>query len=96
MKFDLNEVRKHAGLPPVEVLVEKKAEKEDASPEHKSNEKAMFEKACECCANIVKMCDARLAEKDLSAEHKKQYTELRKCCQGCCDLMTAHLKSYKD
>lgn len=83
----LNEMLKFAGLPIRE-------EKDDASP-HITKEKALFEQCCDCLSQVEKMCDARLAEKDLTDEHKKQYTELCECAKDCCEVMKKHLASYK-
>lgn len=84
--MDLNKIRKSAGLPLME---------DDATPEHKDNERALFQKCCEDLAKVETMCGSRLKEKDLSDEHKKQYTDLCACAKRCCEDMRKHLASYK-
>lgn len=84
--MDLNYYRKAAGLPLVE---------SDASPEHIKSEKALFETCIGHCDKIIAMCEARLQQKDLSDEHKKQYTELCKCTKEHVALLRKHLASYK-
>jgi hypothetical protein len=88
MTSKLNELLKLAGLPLRE-------EKEDASPDHVKNERELFNTCIKCCEDIVKMCEGRLAEKDLSDEHKKQYTALCNNTKKHSELMKTHLASYK-
>jgi hypothetical protein len=87
MKLNVNEFRRIAGLPLVE--------SEDASPEHEANERALFKKCCDDLEKVEKMCEERLKGKDLTDEHKKQYTDLCECAKRCCADMKKHLESYK-
>lgn len=95
MKFDLNDTRRLAGLPAiVEEQLNEAEEKSDASPEHVAKEKELFNKCISCCNDIVAMCEGRLKEKDLTPEHKKQYTDLCKCTKEHIEALKKHLASY--
>jgi len=82
----MNAILKLAGLP---------IREEDASPSHEKKEQDLFTVCITHCEDIMKMCDARLQEKDLSAEHKKQYTALCDNTKKHVELMKKHLESYK-
>lgn len=97
--MDIFKIRKAAGmLTEAEVRAEERKKtqaKNDASPQHKASEHELFKKACADLTRVEEMCSARLNQKDLTDEHKKQYTELRDCAKRCCEDMHKHLTSYK-
>lgn len=113
MKFNLNEMRRYAGLPLVENKMcpkchcspckcdmkeeeeEVKSSKNDASPEHEKHEKKLFDNCISCCDKICDMAEKRLAQKDLSEEHRKQYKEMCSDIKKFSTLLKKHLASYK-
>lgn len=86
MKLDPNYLRKYAGLPV--------AEAEDASEGHINKEEKLFVDCCACLQDVVKMCDERLKQ-TLTDEHKSQYTKLKSEVAKACEVMKAHVESYK-
>lgn len=83
---ELNNLRREAGLPLVEV-------DGDASPEHIEKEEKLFVDCIMCCKDIVKMCNQRLKEQ-LTDEHTAQYQKIRKEATEYCAALQAHLDSY--
>lgn len=82
--MDLAFIRKIAGL------VES-----STSSDHVADETQMFSDACTALNKIREMCEQRIAAKDVTAEHKTEYTELLKDVERVCAVMQKHLKSYE-
>ncbi len=97
----LEEMRKFAGIPvaaPPEGLKRLppiKLTEEDVSAEHIAKEREVFNACIKSCEEILKMCEARLKEKGLSDEHRKQYTEMCACTKEHVAGLKKHLASYK-
>jgi hypothetical protein len=85
--MDLNEIRKAAGIPLVE------SEMED--PNHEAAEKKLFHTTASNLGKVAEMCTHRLAEKDLSPEHKSQYATMKKEVSALVAAMLSHLDTYK-